>query len=243
MSEKKIAIVTGGSGGIGTEVATRLAKDGFIVAVQCRNDLKAAESVVAEIEADGGQAFTVQTDISDEDDVTGLFDIAAKRGELMVVVHAAGIMELNPISQGAIDSFDRVIETNLRGTYLTMCEAARHLTKGGRFIAFSSSVVAVNFPTYGAYIASKLGVEGLVRVFANELRGKGITINAVAPGPVATELFFQGKSQEEIARLAALPPLERLGTPEDIADVVSFLAGPDGGWVNGQVLRSNGGYA
>jgi 3-oxoacyl-[acyl-carrier protein] reductase len=136
-----------------------------------------------------------------------------------------------------------VIATNLRGTFVVLGQAARQVSSGGRIIAFSSSVIAKSFPTYGPYIASKAGVEGLVRVLANELRGRNITVNAVAPGPVATELFLTGKAEAQIEDLRRLPPLERLGQPEDIANVVSFIAGPDGGWVNGQVLRANGGFA
>ena len=136
-----------------------------------------------------------------------------------------------------------MIATNLRGAFLVLGQAARHISEGGRIIAFSSSVLAKAFPTYGPYIASKAGVEGLVHVLANELRGRNVTVNAVAPGPVATELFLNDKTEAQIEQLSKLPPLERLGQPEDIANVVSFLAGPDGGWVNGQVLRINGGFA
>ncbi|WP_239031805.1 SDR family oxidoreductase [Paroceanicella profunda] len=239
----KTALVTGGSGGIGGSIAKRLASDGFQVAVQYCGASEAADKVVAEIAAAGGAAFSIRADVSQEVEVAEMFDTVMARGTCDVVVHSAGMMELAPISANALDGFDRTIATNLRGTYLAMCAAAEHMPKSGRFIALSTSVIGVNFPRYGAYIASKLGVEGLVRVFANEMRGRGISVNAVAPGPVATPLFLQGKSQEEIDRLAALPPLERLGTPEDIAAVVSFLAGPDGGWVNGQVLRANGGFA
>jgi len=139
--------------------------------------------------------------------------------------------------------FDKVIGTNLRGTFVVLGEASRQLSSRGRIIAFSSSVIAMAFPTYGPYIPSKAGVEGLVRVLANELRGRNITVNAVAPGPVATDLFLDGKSEAQIDQLRKLPPLERLGQPEDIANVVSFLAGPDGGWVDGHVLRANGGFA
>ena len=140
-----------------------------------------------------------------------------------------------------MDLFDKVISTNLRGAFLVLAQAAQHITTGGRIIAFSSNVLAQSFPTYGPYIASKAGVEGLVHVLANELRGRNVTVNAVAPGPVATELFLKGKSEELVAEIAKMAPLERLGQPEDIASVVSFLAGADGGWVNSQVLRANGG--
>ena len=147
------------------------------------------------------------------------------------------------ISSGDVETFDKVIAINLRGTFLVLAQAAKHVPDGGRIIAFSSSVIAVSFPTYGPYIASKAGVEGLVHVLANELRGRNITVNAVAPGPVGTELFLKGKSDARINELKKLPPLERLGVPEDISNVVSFLAGPDGGWVNSQILRANGGFA
>jgi 3-oxoacyl-[acyl-carrier protein] reductase len=152
-------------------------------------------------------------------------------------------MPLGPIGDNDIQMFDRVIATNLRGTFLVLANAARRVTTGGRIIAFSSSVLAKSFPGYGAYIASKAGVEGLVHVLANELRGKNITVNAVAPGPVATDLFLKGKTDKQIQELGKLAPLERLGQPEDIANVVSFLVGPDGAWVNAQVLRANGGFA
>ena len=141
------------------------------------------------------------------------------------------------------ETFDKVIATNLRGTFLVFAQAAQHIAEGGRIIAFSSSVLAKSFPSYGPYIASKAGVEGLVPVLANELRGKDITVNAVAPGPTGTALFLDGKTPEQIAQLSKLAPLERLGQPEDIANVVSFLASPDGAWVNAQVLRVNGGFA
>ena len=243
-SETRAAIVTGASGGIGRAVALRLARDGFAVAVHYAGGAARAEAVVAEIEAAGGRAVAVQADIAEPEAVARLFGAALDRfGRIDVVVNGAGIMRLSPIRDGDVELFDQVIATNLRGAFLVLSEAARQVAPGGRIIAMSSSVVAKAFPTYGAYIAAKAGVEGLVHVLANELRGRDITVNAVAPGPVATELFLSGKTAEEVARLAKLPPLERLGEPEDIARAVAFLAGPDGGWVNGQVLRVNGGFA
>jgi 3-oxoacyl-[acyl-carrier protein] reductase len=152
-------------------------------------------------------------------------------------------MPLSPVGKGDAALFDKVIQTNLRGTFLVMAQAAQHVARGGRVIAFSSSVLARSFPTYGPYIASKAGVEGLVYVLANEMRGRNITVNAVAPGPVGTELFLRGKTEEQITERSKLSPLERLGEPEDIARVVAFLAGPEGGWINSQVLRVNGGFA
>jgi 3-oxoacyl-[acyl-carrier protein] reductase len=152
-------------------------------------------------------------------------------------------MPLAPIAKGDVDAFDKVVAINLRGAFLVLGQAAQRVVEGGRIIALSSSVLAKSFPNYGAYIASKAGVEGLVHVLANELRGRNITVNAVAPGPTGTDLFLKGKTEGQIKELKNLAPLQRLGTPEDIANVVSFLAGPDGAWVNSQVLRANGGFA
>lgn len=244
-TKKKCAIITGASRGIGRAVAKRLAHDGFAVVVNYAGNASKAEEVVSEIEtAAGRQAIAVQADVANAVDVERLFKEAADTfGEINAVVNCAGIMPLSPIARGDLELFDRVIATNLRGTFVVLSQAANQISSGGRIIVFSSSVIAMAFPTYGPYIASKAGVEGLVRVLVNELRGRNITVNAVAPGPVATELFLTGKSEEDIERLRALSPLERLGQPDDIANVVSFLVGPEGGWVNGQVLRANGGFA
>jgi 3-oxoacyl-[acyl-carrier protein] reductase len=243
-TQTKCAIVTGASRGIGSVVAKRLARDGFAIIVNYAGNLSQAQEVVAAIEAAGGQAVAVQADVANAADVEQLFKQTLDTyGRIDVVVNNAGIMPLSAIAKGDVATFDKVIATNLRGTFLVLAQAAQHISDGGRVIAFSSSVLAKAFPTYGAYIASKAGVEGLVHVLTHELRGRNITVNAVAPGPVGTDLFLKGKTQAQIEELSKLPPLERLGQPEDIANVVSFLAGPDGGWVNGQVLRANGGFA
>jgi 3-oxoacyl-[acyl-carrier protein] reductase len=240
----KSAIVTGASGGIGRAVAIRLAHDGFAVAVHYSGNAAKADEAVTEIQAGGGRAIAVQANVAIVADVERLFQEALNTfGAIDVVAHCAGIMPLGRIADGDIEMFDQVIATNLRGAFIVLSQAARHVLPGGRIIAFSSSVIAKAFPTYGPYIASKAGVEGLVHVLANELRGRNITVNAVAPGPVATDLFLTGKTDAQIDQLRQLAPLERLGQPEDIANVVSFLAGPEGGWVNAQVLRTNGGFA
>ncbi|WP_322013459.1 SDR family oxidoreductase [Paraburkholderia sp. J12] len=240
----RVAIVTGASRGIGRAIALRLAKDGFSVVVNyAGNEARAAE-VVSAIRAAGGAAVAVRANVAAPAEVESLYAQARHAfGRVDVVVNSAGVMSLAPIAEGDLDAFDQTVAVNLRGTYLMMLHAAQVLPEGGRFIALSSSVVAKNFPGYGPYIASKAGVEGLVRTFANELRGRHVTVNAVAPGPVATELFLAGKSEALIDQIASQSPLERLGEPEDIADAVAFLAGPDGGWINGQVLRANGGFA
>jgi 3-oxoacyl-[acyl-carrier protein] reductase len=241
---RKAAIVTGASRGIGRAVAKRLGQDGFAVVVNYASSASQAESVVAEIKAAGGEAIAVKADISNKADVERLFEESLKHfGSIDMVVNNSGVMPLSPIGKGDVEVFDKVINTNLRGAFLVLAQAAQHVVSGGRIIAFSSSVLAKSFPTYGPYIASKAGVEGLVHVLANELRGRNITVNAVAPGPVATELFLDGKSEEQISQISKMAPLERLGQPEDIANVISLLAGPDGGWVNSQVIRVNGGFA
>ena len=241
---RKAAIVTGASRGIGRAVAKRLAHDGFAVVVNFVGSTKDAEAAVAEVKSVGGEAIGVKADVADPADVERLFAETLKEFDSVdVVVNNAGIMPLSPIGIGDVEVFDRVINTNLRGAFLVLAQAAQHVASGGRIIALSSSVLAKSFPTYGPYIASKAGVEGLVHVLANELRGRNITVNAIAPGQVATELFLKGKSEEQLAEFIKMNPLERLGQPEDIANVVSFLAGPEGGWVNSQVIRANGGFA
>jgi len=239
----KSVIVTGASRGIGRAVAIRLARDGFAVAVNYAGNATKAQEVVTEIKSSNGHAIAIQGDVANVSEVDSLFKKTIDVfGGINVVVNCAGIMPLSPISEGNLELFDKVIATNLRGTFVVLGKASQTVSTGGRIIAFSSSVIAMAFPTYGPYIASKAGVEGLVRVLANEMRGRSITVNAVAPGPVATELFLTGKAEEQIDQLRKLSPLERLGQPEDIANVVSFLAGPEGGWVNGQILRANGGF-
>jgi 3-oxoacyl-[acyl-carrier protein] reductase len=240
----KTAIVTGASRGIGRSIAKRLAADGFAVVVNYAGNSDQAMEVVNEIRKADGEALAIKADVSHPEEVRQLFDKAVEAyGRVDVVVNNAGVMPLSPIAKGDVEAFDKVIAINLRGTFLVFALAAQHVAEGGRIIAFSSSVLAKSFPTYGPYIASKAGVEGLVPVLANELRGRGITVNAVAPGPTGTDLFLHGKTPEQIAQLSKLAPLERLGRPEDIANVVSFLAGPDGSWVNAQILRANGGFA
>ncbi|MEV0558004.1 MULTISPECIES: SDR family oxidoreductase [unclassified Streptomyces] len=240
----RVAIVTGGSRGIGRETAERLATDGFAVVVNFAGNQAEADKTVAAITEAGGQALAFRADVADETEVAALFDAAESTyGGVDVVVHAAGVMTLAPLADFDLDALDRMHRTNIRGTFVVDQQAVRRLREGGAVVNFSSSVLALAIPGYSAYAASKGAVEAMTLILAREVRGRDITVNAVAPGPTATALFLDGKDEETIARMAAQPPLERLGTPEDIAGVVSFLAGPAGRWVNGQVLRANGGIA
>ncbi|MFZ6745337.1 SDR family oxidoreductase [Undibacterium sp. JH2W] len=240
----KTAIVTGGSRGIGQAISLRLAADGFAVVVNYAGNVARAQETVSAIQAAGGKAIAVQGDVSEPEDVAQLFATAKEVfGRIDVVVNSAGSMSMTTINTSNVDAFDKLIAINLRGAFLVLAQAAQHVEKGGRIIALSTSVIAKSFPAYGPYIASKAGVEGLVHVLANELRGRDITVNAVAPGPVGTELFFNGKTEEQVNNIARMAPMERIGTPAEIASAVAFLAGPDGVWVNSQVLRVNGGFA
>ncbi|MET7847764.1 SDR family oxidoreductase [Streptomyces avermitilis] len=238
----RVAIVTGGSRGIGREVAQRLAGDGLAVVVGYAGNKEAADDVVRTIEAAGGRALAARADVAEKDDVTALFELAENRyGGIDVVVHAAGRMTLAPIAELDLDELDALHRTNIRGTFVVAQQAARRLRPGGALVNFSTSVLGLAFPGYGAYAASKGAVEALTLILAREMRGRDVSVNAVAPGPTATDLFLDGKDEETIGRLAAQAPLERLGTPRDIASVVAFLASPAGHWVNGQVVRANGG--
>jgi 3-oxoacyl-[acyl-carrier protein] reductase len=238
----RVAIVTGGSRGIGRAVSRRLALDGLAVVVNYARDAAVAEETVAAITADGGRAIAVQADVADENAVAALFGQAEKEfGGVDVVVNSAGRLALSPIADLDLTVLDAVHRTNIRGTFVVAQQAARRLRAGGSFVGFSTSVVGTQFPAYGAYAASKGAVEAMTLILARELRGRDITVNTVAPGPTATDLFLEGKTDDEIDRLAKIPPLERLGTPQDIAHVVAFLTSPQGHWVNGQILRTNGG--
>lgn len=241
-TEPKVALVTGASRGIGAAIATRLAKDGFAVVINYAGNAAEAEKLAVTLEKAGGRTLTAQADISDPQAVAHMWDAAeAAFGGVDVLVNNAGIMKLATLSEGDDALFDSQVAINLKGPRNTMKLAATRLRAGGRIINLSSSVVGLYQPTYGVYAATKAGVEAMTHVLAKELRGRNVTVNAIAPGPTATALFLDGKPQAVIDSLTKLAPLERLGSPEDIANAVAFLAGPDGGWINGQILRANGG--
>jgi 3-oxoacyl-[acyl-carrier protein] reductase len=238
----KVAIVTGASRGIGAAIAQRLAADGFAIVVNYAGRTPEAEALVAKIEAAGGRAIAARADVSDSAEVAGLFDAAQTAfEEIDVLVNNAGIMKLATLAESDDALFDSQVAINLKGSFNTLREAAKRLREGGRIINLSSSVVGLAPATYAVYAATKAGVEAMTHILTKELRGRNITVNAVAPGPTATALFLDGKPQAVIDGLSKAAPLERLGQPEDIANTVAFLAGPDGGWINGQVLRANGG--
>jgi 3-oxoacyl-[acyl-carrier protein] reductase len=238
----KVAVVTGASRGIGAAVAERLAHDGIAVAVNFSSNPAPAEVLADKIMQAGGRAILVQADVSDSSAVRAMFDkIESEFGGVDILVNNAGIMKLSNIADTDDALFDQQIAINLKGVFNGLREAAKRLRDGGRIINFSSSVVGLYQPTYAIYAATKAGVEAMTHILAKELRGRNITVNAIAPGPTATDLFLKGKPQEAIDQLAKLSPLERLGEPEDIANAVAFLAGSDAAWINGQVLRANGG--
>jgi 3-oxoacyl-[acyl-carrier protein] reductase len=238
----KVALITGASRGIGAAIAERLAGDGFAVMINYAASAAPAEELARKITASGGRAATSKADVSKPDDVRRLFaDTVAAFGGVDVLVNNAGVMTLANVADLDDAAVERMIDINLKGSFYTMREAAKHVRPGGRIINFSTSIVGTLLPTYSVYAATKAGVEAITSILAKEMRGRDITVNAVAPGPTATDMFLTGKSPELIERFAKMTPLERLGTTADIAAVVSFLAGPDGGWVNGQTIRANGG--
>jgi 3-oxoacyl-[acyl-carrier protein] reductase len=246
-AQTRTALVTGGTGGMGRVIAARLAADGYDVAIAYTGQIDLADATVGEIKEHGrsGAAFAADVaDVADEAAVSALFDAVDDRfGRLDAVVHTAGINRPAVLADLDLADFDAIHRVNVRGAFVVNQQAARRIRDGGSIVNVSTSMVRVAPPGLSAYAASKAAVDTLTRILAKELRGRDITVNAVAPGPTATAAFLASTSAQEREQLAALPPLGRLGRPDDIAGVVSFLVGPAGRWVNGQVIRANGGLA
>mgnify|MGYP005842893371 CR=1 FL=1 len=240
----KAAIVTGGSRGIGRSIAIALARAGADVMVNYASNEKAARRVVSEIKALGGKAVAFRADMSRSQDVTALFAAALEAfGRPDILVNNAGIMLNKSIQQMSEEDFDRVFSINVKGVFLALRLAAEHLSDGGRIVNLSSSVTRLLLPGYGAYAATKAAVDQFTRIFAREVGPRGITVNAVAPGPTQTELFTMGKSEETIRQLASMSALGRIGDPEDVAGVVAFLCSDQASWITGQIIGVNGGFA
>ncbi|WP_379130034.1 SDR family oxidoreductase [Paenibacillus sp. sgz500958] len=239
----KVALVTGASRGIGRTIAEQLAELGASVVINYSSSPAQAEEAVEGIKAKGGTAVALKADISQPAQIEQLFKGSiATFGKLDIVVNNAGIMITKGIADVTEEEFDKQFAINVKGTYFSCRQAFLHLEHGGRVINFSTSVNGQMFPAYSVYAGTKGAVEQFTRQLAKEFGHKGITINAVAPGPVATELFLNGKSEELLENLKKANALGRLGETGDIASVVSFLAGPDSQWITGQTLRVNGGF-
>lgn len=240
----KVALVTGSSRGIGRAIAERLSSDGASIVVNYAGNADKANEVVATIKNLGGQAIAVQADIGKTADIHRLFDQTMQTfGKIDILVNNAGISFHKLIAEVTEEDFDKIFTTNVKGTFFACQQATQHMADGGRIINFSSTLTAVMLPTYGAYSATKGAVEQITRVLAKELGSRGITVNAVSPGPTDTELFTADKTEEQKNRFAQMAALGRLGTVQDIADAVAFLASEDARWITGQNIRVNGGIA
>ncbi len=242
MTKAKVALITGGSRGIGAAIALKFANDGYDIAINYSADSEQAETLVTTLRESGVNAVAYRCNVADGAEVESMFtEVEQRLGKIDILVNNAGIMRLAPLGESTDELFDSHIATNLKGTFNTLRLASERLVDGGRIINLSTSVIGLRLETYGVYAATKAAVESLTATLSNELRGRSITVNAVAPGPTATDLFLAGKPPELVERMSKMNPLERLGSPDDIAHAVSFLASQEGGWINGQVLRANGG--
>ncbi|VXA91870.1 Uncharacterized oxidoreductase MexAM1_META1p0182 [Flavobacterium sp. 9AF] len=241
---QKVAIITGASRGIGAEIAKTLAKKGAKVVINYAGSKEDATKVVNEIIQNGSEAISIQADISKKEDVARLFNETISRfGKVDILVNNAGIMLNSLIKDADDDLFEKQININVKGVFNTLREASTKLAGNGSIINLSSTVTRTIFPTYGIYSASKAAVQQLSRVFAKEIGNRGINVNCVLPGPTATDLFLKGKSEQLIAQLASTNAFKRLGTPEDIAKIVAFLASDEAKWISGQDIGANGAMA
>ena len=239
----RVALVLGGTGGIGRAIVEKLSDIGYKVVIHYSSNKDKAHELAQDIQDRGGNVTVLGGDISSQEEMAILFDtIISQLGGIDVVINTVGIMKLSSIATLDLNEFDLIQKVNVRGTFIVSQQAALKLRSGGAIINFSTSVTRTSFPNYSAYVASKAAVESLTLILAKELRGRDITVNTVSPGPTATPLFLEGKDEKTINHLAQATPLERIGVPEDIAETVAFLAGP-ARWVNGQVIFTNGGLA
>ncbi|MCQ8849330.1 SDR family oxidoreductase [Alteromonas stellipolaris] len=242
MKNVRVALVTGGAKGIGASIVETLAASNFAVVVNYASSSDAANELVEQIKSKGGQAIAVKADVSKNTQALSLFEAALQEfGKVDVLVNNAGVMALSPLADTSDENFNKQFDVNMKGVFNMLRLASTQLHEGGSIINLSTSVVGLKLERYGVYAATKSAVETMSAILSKELRGKNISVNCVAPGPTETDLFTEGKSQEFIDKLANMSPMERLGQPEDIANVVAFLASDEGHWVNGQVLRANGG--
>jgi 3-oxoacyl-[acyl-carrier protein] reductase len=252
----KVAIVTGGSDGIGKEIVLTFTRQGANVVFTYLSNEEKATQLVSEVQSRGlGKTIAVKTDVSSERDVKHLFDKAEETyGQIHIVVNNAGANlhwrgtgaeSYPPLANTTAEEWDHIFSVNTKGMFLCSKEGALRIPSNsdGRIVNITTTIVAANTPGYGCYAASKAAVETFTKILAKELRGRNITANCVAPGPVATEFFYRGKSKEMIEQQSSAPPLERIGQPKEIADVVLFVASKEGEWLNAQVIRANGGLA
>jgi 3-oxoacyl-[acyl-carrier protein] reductase len=242
MQNNRVAIVTGASRGIGASLATRLAADGFKVVVNYSSSENKARKVITAIESRGGKAVAVKADVSAQSEMRALFDRAEDEfGRIDVLINNAGVLKVSPLAQVKDEDYENQISVNLTGAFNGMREASGRLQDGGRIINLSTSIIGHYIPAHGVYVATKAAVEAMTHVLAKELGPRGITVNAVAPGPIGTKLLLSSRPVEFIQALVKDIPLGRLGEPDDIAKIVSFLASDESAWINGQIIRANGG--
>ena len=240
--QDKVAIISGASRGLGREIAIALASDGYATAVTYAGSADKAEQVVQSIQDHGGKALAIKADVAAPGQVDALFNqVEQTLGGIDAVINTAGISVLKPLLEFSEAEFSRLMATNLTGTFNILQQAGRRVKPGGRIITFSSNVVDSLPPAYAVYAASKSAVEAMSKVLAKELRGREMTVNILSPGPTATDMFLEGKSAELVETFARQSPFQRLGTPADIIEVVRFLLRPEATWINGQVIKVNGG--